>query len=326
MRCAGRIGAALGLLLVLAGAALAGVAAVDAIGLTVSDAARAKDFYTRVLGFAVESDVIVSGTAYEQLRGVTPLEMRVVRLRLGEERIELTQYLSPPGRRAPADGRSHDRWFQHLAIVVSDMDAAYARLRRHAVRKISPAPQRIPDWNHAAAGIRALYFKDPDGHPLELIWFPPGKGDPRWQQPGAPLFRGIDHTAIAVADTDKSLAFYRDRLGFRVAGASENYGPEQERLNGVAGSRVRITGLRASRGPGIEFLEYLTPRDGRPYPPEARPNDLVSWNTRLVLDEQTPLESIAGIPPADPPDEPLGFDRGVLLRDPDGHLLEIVER
>jgi catechol 2,3-dioxygenase-like lactoylglutathione lyase family enzyme len=72
-----------------------------------------------------------------------------------------------------------------------------------------------------------------------------------------------------VADTERSLSCYRHTLGLRVVGGSENYGPEQERLNNVFGARLRITTLRAAAGPGIEFLEYLTPRDGRPAPPDA---------------------------------------------------------
>src|SRR5262245_17083266 len=80
------------------------------------------------------------------------------------------------------------------------------------------------------------------------------------------LFLGIDHTAIVVNSTEASLACYRDTLGLRVVGQSENYGPEQERLNNVFGARLRITTLRAPAGPGVELLEYLTPRDGRPAP------------------------------------------------------------
>ena len=52
--------------------------------------------------------------------------------------------------------------------------------------------------------------------------------------------------AIVVADTDVSLAFYRDALGMRVAGSSENYGSEQEHLNNIFGARLRITALRAA--------------------------------------------------------------------------------
>ena len=42
-----------------------------------------------------------------------------------------------------------------------------------------------------------------------------------------------------------------------IAGTSENYGVEQEHLNNVFGARLRITALRAARGPGVELLEYL---------------------------------------------------------------------
>ena len=96
------------------------------------------------------------------------------------------------------------------------------------------------------------------------------------------LFLGIDHTAIVISDTDASLRFYRDVLGLQVVGESENYGPEQERLNNVFGARLRITSLRAASGPGVEFLEYLAPGDGRPYPPEEKANDLIHWQTKFL--------------------------------------------
>ena len=64
-----------------------------------------------------------------------------------------------------------------------------------------------------------------------------------------------------VSNTQTSLKFYRDVLGMRLAGESMNSGTEQEHLNNVAGARLRISSLRAATGPGIEFLEYLTPRD-----------------------------------------------------------------
>ena len=301
------------------------IRAVDTVGMTVSDMDRSVDFYSRVLGFTVASDVEVAGEAYEQLRDLFPVRMRVVRLRLGRESLELTEYLAPRGRPAPVDARSNDRWFQHVAIVVRDMDRAYQSLHDQHVTHVSPEPQQLPDWNPNAGGIRAFYFRDPDGHPLELIWFPPGKGNPVWQQPTEALFLGIDHTAIAVGDTKKSLAFYRDRLGFRVAGRSENSGPEQERLNAVRGARVRITSLRVGEGPGIEFLEYLAPRTGRALAADARGNDLVHWQTRLIARDEAALESVGAHPPVAIPGHELGFARGVTVRDPDGHTLEVVE-
>ena len=257
------------------------VQSVGAVAMTVGNMERSIAFYSDVLGFEKVSDVEVLGEPYERLQAIFGLRMRVVRMRLGGEAIELQEYLTPRGRPIPVDSRSHDRWFQHIAIIVSDMDRAYARLRQHHVEHASAAPQRLPDWNVNAGGIRAFYFKDPDGHPLEILWFPEGKGDPKWHQPSDRLFLGIDHTAIVVSDTAQSLRCYRDTLGLRVAGESENYGPEQERLNNVFGARLRITTLRASAGPGVEFLEYLTPRDGRPVPADARANDLAHWQTSM---------------------------------------------
>ncbi|HKQ18254.1 MAG TPA: VOC family protein, partial [Candidatus Eisenbacteria bacterium] len=234
--------------------------AVVAVGLTVSDVDRSVAFYRDVLSFEKTSDVEVTGESYDRLQGVFALRMRVVRMRLGDEAIELTEYLAPRGRPRPDEARSSDRWFQHVAIIVSDMDKAYTRLRKHRVEHVSPGPQRLPDWNKNAGGISAFYFRDLDGHALEVLSFPAGKGDPKWHRPaGGRIFLGIDHTAIVVSNTEKSLSFYRDALGMKVAGASENYGPEQERLNSVFGARLRITALRAAAGPGIEFLEYLAP-------------------------------------------------------------------
>jgi len=300
------------------------------VGITVRDMERAIDFYSTVLFFEKVSDVLVSYGPYGQLLGVAGARLRVVRMRLGDESIELMEYLTPRGRSVPADSRSNDRWFQHIAIIVNDMDQAYLWLRRHRVELVSPAPQLLPDWNPNAAGIRAFYFKDPDGHPLEILEFPPDKGDPKWRRPSERVFLGIDHTAIVVGDTDVSLRFYRDTLGLRVVGQGENWGPEQERLNNVPGARLRITTLRAATGPGIELLEYLTPRDGRPLPAEARANDLLHWQTLLrVRDtvergqrllEGHPLLISPGVVPT--PDAALGFRAGLLARDPDGHAAQ----
>src|SRR3989475_4352745 len=305
------------------------VQGVDAIGITVTDMDRAVDFYSKVLTFEKVSDTEVAGENYEHLEGVFGLRMRVVRMRLGDEFIELTEYLVPKGRPIPIDSRSNDRWFQHIAIIVSDMDKAYAQLRQAKVEHASSGPQRLPDWNKNAAGISAFYFKDPDEHPVEVLQFPPDKGAEKWHRQNGKLFLGIDHTAIVVWDTDASLKFYRDLLGMRVAGESENYGTEQEHLNNVFGAHLRITTLRADAGPGIELLEYLAPRDGRPYPPDLKPNDLAHWQTTLVADgadaEWRRLLDAGGlfVSPGSValPDASLGFSKGLLARDPDGHAV-----
>src|SRR5215471_3882354 len=256
----------------------------ESVGMTVSDMDRAVEFYS-ALTFRKVSDVEVLGDEFEHLEGVFGARMRIVRMQLGNEYLDLTQYLAPPGRAIPTDSRSNDLWFQHIAIVVRDMNEAFEKLRALKVQFVSTGPQTLPASIKAAAGIKAFYFRDPDQHNLEVIYFPPDKGDPRWQEKTDKLFLGIDHTAIGISNTDASLKFYRELLGLRKAGESENFGTEQEHLNQVFGAHLHITGMRAARGPGVEFLEYLTPRDGRPRPADVGANDVVHWQTMIQMDD-----------------------------------------
>ena len=326
-------------LLLLALIGLAGVARaapvsrVDSIGITVGDMDRALAFYTGVLPFAVVSEVEVQSDAYEHLFGVFGMRARIVRLRLGAEEIELIDYLAPEGRPMPVDSRSNDEWFQHVAIIVTDMDAAYAQLRRHNVQHASTGPQTLPEWNPNAGGIKAFYFKDPDGNHLEILQFPPDKGDPRWHEPSDKLFLGIDHTAIVVRDTAPSLRFFDYALGLAIRGTSENYGIEQERLNNVFGARLLITSLGAPAGPAVEFLDYLAPATGRPMPADTQANDLWHWQVRMQAPDLDGLENTlrqAGAAFVSPgivqmPDDALALGRALMVRDPAGHAILISE-
>lgn len=304
---------------------------VGAILTTVGDMDRSVDFYSRVLTFEKVSDREVAGDEVEHIFGVFAARVRLVEMKLGDESIELAQFVAPRGRPIPVDSRSNDLWFQHIAIIVRDMDRVYQILRQNNVEFASSGPQRLPDWNKNAGGIEAFYFKDPDEHPVEILWFPLGKGDPKWHRPGDRVFLGIDHTAITVSDTDSSLRFYRALLGLRVAGESENYGTEQEHLNNVFGAHLRITSLRASTGPGIELLEYLSPRDGRAVPADEHANDLVHRETILwVQDADATLIDLtaahvkfvsSGLVVNQK--RALEFGKALLVRDPDGHAVEI---
>lgn len=308
------------------------VEAVTVVGITVSDLDRAVAFFSDVLTFERVAETKLSGNEFAQLQGLASPKARAAQLRLGDEFIELTEYESPEGRAFPPDSRSNDRWFQHIAIIVSDMERAHAWLHEKMVRHASKDPQRLPDWNKNAAGIKAFYFRDPDGHFLEVLEFPPDKGNPKWRRKSDKLFLGIDHTAIVVDDTDASLRFYRDMLGFKVVGGSENFGVEQEELNNVPGAHLRITTLRAPAGPAIEFLEYLNPRDGRPYPADARTNDLLHWQTALVSQDVSALADklhasevrfvSTGVVRSG---ESRAANRtAFIVRDPDGHALKVV--
>jgi len=307
------------------------IKSVDSISVTVSDMDRSLAFYKEVLKFSVVSDNEVTGETYEHLYSVFGARIRRVKLKLGDESLQLEEFIAPLGRPIPIDSKSNDGWFQHVAIIVSDMDKAYAWLREHHVQHASSGPQLLPAWNPNAGGISAFYFRDPDGHYLEVLHFPAGKGDPKWQHKTNDLFLGIDHTAIVVADTEASLHYYRDILGLRVAGASENYGTEQEHLNNVFGARLRITALRAASGPGVELLEYLAPRNGRPMPVDSSSNDLWNWHINMSGD----VKAADGLmrqqhghyvsPGIINIDEAGRVFNELMMRDPDGHEVLIEE-
>ena len=296
------------------------------IGFTVGNLDKALTFYTQVLAFKHLSTLELSGEGYEQFYGIPNARLRVATLSLGQEKLELTEFITPKGRPIPKDSKSNDLWFQHIAIVVSDMQAAYEQLSSYKVSAASHRPQRLPDWNKAAAGIEAFYFRDPEGHNLELISFPADKGDIRWQRHDA-LFLGIDHSAIAISQTEKSLSLYQSVLGLKLAGESENYGIEQENLSGVPNAHVRISGLRANSGLGIEFLDYSQVGKTMPI---TYANDLWFWtitlrSSNLETTQEKLLEN--GFKPSAITvlkDQGLGFTKGFLLKDPDGHFLRIV--
>jgi catechol 2,3-dioxygenase-like lactoylglutathione lyase family enzyme len=305
---------------------------VGPIVMTVADLQRSVLFYSRILTFEKVNDVVRIGAAVDQLYGIPGARLHVVEMRLGEETIDLQQFEGVDERLVPRDARSNDLSFQHIAIIVSDMDSAYRILRQNHVEHVSAFPQTLPSWNANASGIRAFYFKDLDGHPLEILQFPPGKGDAKWHVLSGRTFLGIDHTAIVVADTDASLTYYRDVLGMRVTGESDNYGSEQEHLNNVFGAHLRITSLRSPAGPGIELLEYISPHDGHPAFSDASPTDIVHHETVIAvrdLDALNTSKSKRYTPISELGEQSellLQARRGKLITDPDGHALLAVQR
>ena len=141
-------------------------------------------------------------------------------------------------------------------------------------------------------------------------------------------------TAIAVSNTDASLAFYDTLLGMRVASESDNYGFEQEHLNNVFGAHLRITALRSPSGIGVEFLEYITPRDGRPASAAASPTDIDHHETVIVVDDlaglnaQLHAQNFSGVAVKQIADSGLLLNASQveLVRDPDGHFLLLLQR
>lgn len=299
--------------------------AVQAIGLTVSDASQAADFFTGAFDYTVVSDTVISGDEASYLYGVANAQVRVVSLELGQETIRLMQFLSGTGKAIPDDSKSNDLWFQHFAIIVSDMDKAYAQLEKFSFTPISPEPQTLPN------DIKAFKFRDTDGHPLELLQFPPGLGPDHWQSKEA-LFLGMDHSAIAISSTETSLALYRDVLGLTHQGSFTNIGIKQETMDNLFSAKVIVTSLTPAKGRlGVEFLDYLTPPGARPFPIDQQTNDLVHMHFELLVDDiDAAVEALEEahvqfVSPKviDLPDV-MPFKRAALWRGPDGHNVLLV--
>lgn len=305
----------------------AGVTRIDRITLTVADIARTEQFYRDAFGFATVRQSVSNDPALDHLLGVAGARTTVLTMRLGTDIVDFVQF-DPPGKPYPADSKSPDLWFQHFAIIVSDMAKAYERLERVGFTPISAGgPQTLPP---STGSVQAFKFRDPDGHPLEFLYFPPGQGRPVWhQQPADRVFLGIDHSAIGISATPKSKDFYTRLLGMTLAYGSLNRGPTQENLDGTFNAVVEITGVRPTNGEGvgIEFLDYRTPPTGRPAPVDAESNDIDHVHLNLVVDDVEAMartlweERVPFVSPGVIELNSGDFTRAFTVRDPDGHVL-----
>jgi catechol 2,3-dioxygenase-like lactoylglutathione lyase family enzyme len=305
---------------------------ISRISFTTADADRLASFYRQAFGFEAMETEHHGGTSFARLTGVEGARASALPLRLGKETIELLAF-TRHGAPYPADIGCDDPRFQHIAIVVADMETAYLRLRACAgwTAITRPAPQRLPA---SSGGVTAFKFRDPEGHPLELIAFPPDNVPPHWRQ--APRrngpFLGIDHSAIVVSGTAQSVAFYRQILGFSVVGGSLNRGREQEQLDAVPDAVVEVTALDpgSDNPPHLELLCYRSPGRPRGALVGLRSNDIAATRLTLEVDDLSALEqrlaaararSISAGTVALRDNRP-----ALLVRDPDGHALLLVGR
>ena len=171
---------------------------ITGIALVTIDLGRACAFYEQALGFD-----LASSARYDRAEIAT--------LRLGQETLSLVR----PDRlgRAYPEGAGRKR-----SLVPTLRDCGIRRRRRVRAPLARPVHAHLA-WRSgpAAAEQRVgdrVQVSRPDGHPLELSQFPDDRWTRRRTSPGP--FGGIDHTAVAVADLELSLAFYSGTLGFEL--------------------------------------------------------------------------------------------------------------
>jgi catechol 2,3-dioxygenase-like lactoylglutathione lyase family enzyme len=248
-----------------------------------------------------------------------PSAVRDVELRLGGQTIRLIR-AQPGGRLYPADVAGWSPLFQHIAIVVGDMARAYTHLSTiPGWTPISTSgPQVLPV---ASGGVSAFKFRDPEGHPLELIAFRPSAVPRQWRTVSKDVCLGIDHSAVSVSSTAISVDFY-EALGLDRSGGSLNVGREQALLDDVPNAVVEVTALMpAQTTPHVELLCYQGNFDRR-VPPQAT-NDATATRLVLTVESHATLEAICARASSALLSGPaLREDLyRALLHDPDGHLI-----
>lgn len=287
-------------------AAIAHVTSVLRLRLCSSRAELLAAFYADALDFRCVSVEALPSARVQTIAGAAGRGL-LVSLTLGRQSLELIQFVDHPGRAYPGASQASDLVFQHFAIVVNDMDAAMRRLS--AVKGWTAitvdGPQQLPP---TSGGVKAFKFRDPEGHPLELLEFAPRAQPESWQDPSGGPFLGIDHSAISVSDSARSIAFYAS-LGLTVSNRSLNQGPIQARLDHVREPVVEVTALAPGvPTPHLELLCYRQRTDRTAL--DVRANDVAATCVAFGTEERPGPHGASDVSVRQ-------------LLDPDGHRLSI---
>jgi catechol 2,3-dioxygenase-like lactoylglutathione lyase family enzyme len=297
------------------------------VSITVADLSAAAAFYRDALGLEVGPEQSLTDPAWDRLLGLRQgTKARAADVAIGRQTIKLVAF-DPPGWSYPKPRASNEQWFEHVALVTGDVKAAWQRLEAASPETITRSgPVRLPP---NTGGVTAFKFRDPEGHPLELISFPKGVGDPVWQQQARSGIAGYDHTAIAVDDLDQSLAFYTEQLGMRIVGRSLNQGSEQDRLDGLKDCQVDVVALAPQQvPPHLELLHYRTP-EGRSLSAAIGASDVASARQVYRVDDLDALASrleAADVAFVSPGIVALKSGaRAAAIRDPDRHMIVLMD-
>lgn len=134
---------------------------INHVGISVANFERALQFYRDVIGMEIVVDKAFSGEMYEAILGLKGARGRVAALRLGDQYIELFEFVNPQAKPAPAHRAVCDHGITHFCLAVEDIYGEYERLKAAGVVFHCP-PQ---DSGQAIA----TYGRDPEGNVFELL-------------------------------------------------------------------------------------------------------------------------------------------------------------
>jgi catechol 2,3-dioxygenase-like lactoylglutathione lyase family enzyme len=146
------------------------------------------------------------------------------------------------------------------------------------------------------------------------------------------VFRIIaaDHTGITVSNLERSLAFWRDVLGFELSHTAHQKGALAQEITGVEGAEIKLAVLKAPGGHKIELLEYLAPADRKRA--NLRPCDIGSVHVALLVEDLEAVLALIAASGWEAAGKPQTLETGpnvgkrvVYVRDPDGATVELMQ-
>jgi catechol 2,3-dioxygenase-like lactoylglutathione lyase family enzyme len=211
----------------------------------------------------------------------------------------------------PFTQRLYDPGVTRFSIQVRDIDAAFARVKDKAIVVDTtgggPVHTQRPRNN-----TRAVMMRDPDGFVFEFV-----QGDPL-PQTDVPAGSNVINarSSLAVENTDKALAFYRDQLGFS-ARPSNTVSEAVLALEGTPTAVARSTSTSPPGSTNVWFLWEFSQIDRTKRAPKV--TDPGASALSIVVDDVAAMVKrlqTAGVT----------VESDAVVRSPDGLLIELVRQ
>jgi catechol 2,3-dioxygenase-like lactoylglutathione lyase family enzyme len=209
------------------------------------------EFYSEVFGLS--SPVRPFPSQMPQVLTDSPgASLRVSMLPVpGGFNFELTEFTNVVPRILGQQPALSDPGAPHMKFMVRDIAPVAAGVKRmgHPVLTASGTPVSVKT---AMGEGKALFFRDPDGYLVEALQVVPAADAPAGNVIGAIM-------GLTVRDMDADLKFWRDRMGFDVAGDGKfSTDPAMLDLMGIGKSgsfRIATATVPGSKA-RIEFIEF----------------------------------------------------------------------
>ena len=290
----------------------------------VADLDRSLQFYRDGLGLEVSGPI-------------RPFEPNETIMRLGNIMGAQTRYtaLKVPGSvmgvelieykdidRRPVHPRFQDPGTGNLSIRVRDVDATLARLKKAGGRVVTLGGVPV----EILGRIRVVFLQDPDGFLVEVSQPIPLPAATK-ETPGNVLGAGFE---LTIADTEQTVAFYRDLLGLQpTVGASFNGDKLMADTAGTSGAEFRQTRLQVPGSSDAFTLIEFRKIDRKPLGPRLQDPGMAMLQV-IVRDVDSLVKKLkaGGAAVVTLGGEPVNMGplRIAVVRDPNNLFLELIQR